>query len=884
MKFKSFLLAAAAMVFAVACGETPEGPVNPEAQVAVMPMEVSYVGNGGENAVSVVAKGAWTATPSADWITVSPASGEAGTVSVKVTAAKNEVTEAREGVVIFTVGTEKAELKVKQAAGVAAGSALWTLTGNDAFAGAAGVPAWNPGEGVVAAWDGAYYAAKGLTLPAKAEFKFTNGSWDVNRGYNGSKSIVANYYYAAEANGGNITVAADGTYDIYLNEEASVFYVMEAGKLPAEAQDSETMADAEVDPADAGWRVVGAHTGWNEKEGDDMTLANGYWGITNVVLTAEANEFKFVQNKKWNGAVGYTGELLNAGYYYTANTEGGAGNIKVAAGTYDLYLNEEATVFYILNAGQTPAEAQNGEAVPAAEASIEVVEANDNAIFFNVTTSANVTAASWLVYATEAVDEEFTAEYILDGGYELYEDELGTTAELAYRRASSGTEYTIFLAYETANGVDMVTATATTTGQANIIFEATEVSVESDDLYDDSYIYFTNSKYELVVYVNSSNVVDKDFYFEDSQDLIVWAKIKDANTGDSIAEIDPSAGGSFSIYYTGFEDFYYAYAEFYTADGIGIASTYEGPIAGLGGGAPVGGDVYFTVASATITPHEDYADDPSVWYLELTSTTGDMIGLTIDTDVDEAPFLFSGMYGLVPNSGAGIYMYDSWAEINGQMGMFIMPSEEEGLAIQTMYDGVTPESDQNFFQGVLTAYSPVNGQPIGTIYIQSGILSCYGNNGGGEEGGETEGPVATMDYWGGANFVVYIPNGDTIVALDCYGGTQGTFEAGLPSGTYTVTEDYTNFDMTIHAGYELMPGYPYGAHITDSIGVNVLGYINQGTLEVVNNGDGTYKFTFSVCDDNWIDYAGTYEGAVEATDYLSMYGVAPKKAARVAMK
>ena len=881
MKFKSFLLAAAAMLFAVACGETPEGPVNPESQVAVMPMEVSYVGNGGENAVSVVAKGAWTATPSADWITVSPASGEAGTVSVKVTAAKNEVTEAREGVVIFTVGTDKAELKVKQAAGVAAGSALWTLTGNDAFAGAAGVPAWNPGEGVVAAWDGAYYAAKGLTLPAKAEFKFTNGSWDVNRGYNGSKSIVANYYYAAEANGGNITVAADGTYDIYLNEEASVFYVMEAGKLPAEAQDSETMADAEVDPADAGWRVVGGHTGWNEKEGDDMTLANGYWGITNVVLTAEANEFKFVQNKKWNGAVGYTGELLNAGYYYTANTEGGAGNIKVAAGTYDLYLNEEATVFYILNAGQTPAEAQNGEAVPAAEASIEVGEVGETSIFFNVTTSANVTAAAWYVTPTDYVDEELTAEYILEGGFELYEDELGTTVELAYRRASSGTEYTIFLAYETANGVDMVTATATTTGNANIAFVAESVDVFVDDLYDESIVTFSGEEYEVVVWLASANIVDKDFYFEESNNIITKAVVKDAATGDKIDDIE---AGEFSVYYAGVDNIYYAGAYFIATSGIQVVAEYEGPIANLGGGAPVGGDIYFTVASATITPHEDYASDPSVWYLELTSTTGDMIGLTIDTDVDEAPFLFSGMYGLVPNSGAGIYMYDSWAEINGQMGMFIMPSEEEGLAIQTTYDGVTPESDQNFFQGVLTAYSPVNGQPIGTIYIQSGILSCYGNNGGGEEGGETEGPVATMDYWGGANFVVYIPNGDTIVALDCYAGTQGSFAAGLPTGTYTVTEDHTNYNMTIHAGYEMYPGYPYGAHITDSIGVNVLGYINQGTLEVVNNGDGTYKFTFSVCDDNWIDYAGTYEGAVEATDYISMYGVAPKKAARVAMK
>lgn len=880
MKFKSFLLAAAAMLFAVACNETPEGPVNPETQVAVMPLEVSYVANGGENAVSVVAKGAWTATPSAEWITVSPASGEAGTVSVKVTAAKNEVTEAREGVVTFAVGTEKAELKVKQAAGVAAGSEVWGIAGT--HQGDSKETQWKPENAPAMAYADGYYSQTGVELKAGDEFKFVKDkSWAVNRGLSGSKPMTVNYYYAVRHDGANIKVAADGTYDIYLNADADTFYLMEAGKLPAEAQDSETLADAEVPDADKGMRIVGIHNGWN-KDGEDvnMTLTDGLWAATGVTLDKTGDsglaEFKFVKDRTtWYGVAADTEIAVN--HFYTVAGE----NIKVAAGTYDLYISEDATKFYVMAPGVAPSEAQDGEAAPAVEASIEVGEVGETLIFFNVTTSANVTAAAWYVTPTDYVDEELTAEYILEGGFELYEDELGATVELAYRRASSGTEYTIFLAYETANGVDMVSATATTTGNANIAFIAESVDVFADDLYDEYIVTFSGEEYEVVVWLDSANIVDKDFYFEDSDNIITKAIVKDVATGDEIDDIDIEAG-EFSVYYAGVDNIYYAGAYFIATSGIQVVAEYEGPIEGLGGGAAVGGDVDFTVASATITPSEDYANDPSVWYLELTSTTGDMIGLTIDTDFDEAPLLFSGMYGLVRN-GAGIYMYDSWAEIGGQNGMFIMPNEEEGLMIQTTYDGVTPETDMYMFQGVLTAYSTMTGQPIGTIYIQSGVLSCYGNNGG-EEGGETEGPVATMDYWGGANFMIYIPNGDTIVALDCYAGTEGTFEAGLPTGTYTVTNDYNNFNMTIHAGYELMPGYPFGAHVTDSIGVNVLGYINQGTLEVVNNGDGTYKFTFAVCDDNWTDYAGTYEGAVEATDYASMYGVAPKKAARVAMK
>lgn len=363
MKFKSFLLAAAAMLFAVACNETPEAPVDPEAQVAVMPLEVSYVANGGENAVSVVAKGAWTATPSAEWITVSPASGEAGTVSVKVTAAKNEVTEAREGVVTFAVGTEKAELKVKQAAGVAAGSEVWGIAGS--HQGDTNETQWKPANAPEMGFADGYYYQKGMELKAGHEFKFVKDhDWAVNRGYSGSKPMTANYFYAVEHNGQNIKILADGTYDVYLNEEATVFYLMEAGKLPAEAKDSSELTEAEVPEADKGWRVVGNHNGWN-KDGEDvnMTLSNGLWAATGVTLDKTGDsglaEFKFVQNRDWSKTVGVDNDAeLAVNCFYAA----GGSNIKVATGTYDLYLSEDATKFYVMEVGVAPSEAKDGAA------------------------------------------------------------------------------------------------------------------------------------------------------------------------------------------------------------------------------------------------------------------------------------------------------------------------------------------------------------------------------------------------------------------------------------------------------------------------------------------------------------------------------------------
>lgn len=361
MKIKQLLLAAAAMVFAVACNEVPDEPVKPtpEVQIGVMPMEVSYVAAGGEQTVSVVAKGAWTATPDAEWIKVEPASGEAGTVSVKIYAEKNATTEAREGKVVFAVGEEKAEVAVAQQAGEPAGSDVWGIAGS--HQGDTADTKWKPENAPEMGFADGYYYQKGMELKAGHEFKFVKDkAWAVNRGYSGGKPMTANYFYAVEHNGQNIKILADGTYDVYLNEEATVFYLMEAGKLPAEAKDSSELAEAEVPEADKGWRVVGTHNEWKEKDGTDytMTLEDGLYGYKGLEFTA-AGEFKFVQDRNWSKTVGVDNDAeLAVNCFYAA----GGSNIKVAAGTYDLYLSEDATKFYVMEAGVAPSEAKDGAA------------------------------------------------------------------------------------------------------------------------------------------------------------------------------------------------------------------------------------------------------------------------------------------------------------------------------------------------------------------------------------------------------------------------------------------------------------------------------------------------------------------------------------------
>ena len=77
---------------------------------------ITDAGEGKTATVNVTANAAWTAASSADWVTVAPASGNAGVTEVTVTVAENPSEEARNAKVTFTINENvSAELSVTQA-------------------------------------------------------------------------------------------------------------------------------------------------------------------------------------------------------------------------------------------------------------------------------------------------------------------------------------------------------------------------------------------------------------------------------------------------------------------------------------------------------------------------------------------------------------------------------------------------------------------------------------------------------------------------------------------------------------------------------------------------------------------------------------------------
>ena len=78
--------------------------------------EVTLAKAGGSVEVTVSGNIAWTASEDAEWLSVTPESGEAGETTLKLTAPENPYSAAREAVVTVSGGNESVVLKVRQSA------------------------------------------------------------------------------------------------------------------------------------------------------------------------------------------------------------------------------------------------------------------------------------------------------------------------------------------------------------------------------------------------------------------------------------------------------------------------------------------------------------------------------------------------------------------------------------------------------------------------------------------------------------------------------------------------------------------------------------------------------------------------------------------------
>ena len=237
---------------------------------------------------------------------------------------------------------------------------------------------------------GVIWSATNVELVAGQGFKLRkDGGWDVNRGAAGDVEpfvVPLGEGFEAVAGGKNLTVPADGAYDIYYDEGNEEIFVLATG--------SEKPVFAPT------WFLVGGFNGWTvadmayklSKEGD-------YYVFKGFVLDAE-NEVKFNAGG-WD--VNRGADSFSADAAIDVVQDGS--NLKVPAGTYDVYMTLDASKAYFMTEGKTPADA--GEAVVTyVDASTVVVGFSGN--FGGIEAWTDPADSRLAVFASKEVTDEAT--------------------------------------------------------------------------------------------------------------------------------------------------------------------------------------------------------------------------------------------------------------------------------------------------------------------------------------------------------------------------------------------------------------------------------------------------------------------------------------------
>lgn len=141
----------------------------------------------------------------------------------------------------------------------------------------------------------------------------------------GDKTLADGYQFQSPTRG--VEVTSDGTVVVRNKKETSI---------TIEAWEKE--AGPKFDPSGT-WRLVGTINDWDEKVGIDMTREGTTWVAKGVHLQA-SDEFKFVMDHSWdtNFGAGEPNTKFVAELDEEFDLQPDGGNIKAAAGYYDIYL------------------------------------------------------------------------------------------------------------------------------------------------------------------------------------------------------------------------------------------------------------------------------------------------------------------------------------------------------------------------------------------------------------------------------------------------------------------------------------------------------------------------------------------------------------------
>ena len=185
--------------------------------------------------------------------------------------------------------------------------------------------------------------------------------WWTNNDESGASDITINTPGLVDNGNGTYTFVVDLTTNPELSTLIDTQHLLFAGDgfIINKIYFGEPETPEQPEPAKSDWHIVGSFTGsgwgWDAAAGIALDILDAnYFGLLGFELP-EGAQFKFLQGTAWGGAeVGAVASVVEPN---TIQAKGTNNIMGIPAGKYDIYLAADASAFYIMSEGKTPAEA-----------------------------------------------------------------------------------------------------------------------------------------------------------------------------------------------------------------------------------------------------------------------------------------------------------------------------------------------------------------------------------------------------------------------------------------------------------------------------------------------------------------------------------------------
>lgn len=284
----------------------------------------------GDNSFDISTTLPVTATTEAQWITILDEESTFG--SIKFDVAENTATEERSGTIKVSYLTQSFSVTINQAAvaTIDGWAVIGSMTNN-----------WSVSDAIAMEAIEGYFVARSVNISTADSFKFIkDGSMQNGLGGNGQPA-ERDYRYAASKYGSDIRVKEAGTYDLYINEALTHYYIMSEGNDPNNAYEV-------ITPGEDAWYVTGLG------ESQRMRAYGLYMVLSDVSIDEDGFKlYHSLTNQNYGAATDATAELGNEIAIIADSENKIKANIE-ADKTYDIYLNVEQSKVWVMPRNSKP--------------------------------------------------------------------------------------------------------------------------------------------------------------------------------------------------------------------------------------------------------------------------------------------------------------------------------------------------------------------------------------------------------------------------------------------------------------------------------------------------------------------------------------------------